>query len=158
MTVSTTLVAAVSRGLIVVSDSGAFTTAIYNLIVPDAKSLLDQNVGSANLPSNIYDRCWALMVCHLWIIGDPAFGFSSYSAGDYSQSLKEPGDSVYSIQCKAVIEQWNQQGTPQAQTGVRRADTDMGLMQTDPQTVQEPWTEGGSPPKTNPWGIMGPGI
>lgn len=158
MTVSTTLVAAVSRGLIVVSDSGAFTTAIYNLIVPDAKSLLDQNVGSGNLPPNIYDRCWALMVCHLWIIGDPAFGFSSYSAGDYSQSLKEPGDSVYSIQCKAAIAQWNQQGTPQAQTGVRRADTDMGLMQTDPQTVQEPWTEGGSPPKTNPWGIMGPGI
>lgn len=158
MAVSATLVAAVSRGIIVVSDSGAFTTAIYNLIVPDAKSLLDQNVGSGNLPSNIYDRCWALMVCHLWIIGDPAFGFSSYSAGDYSQSLKEPGDSVYSIQCKAVIAQWNQQSTPQAQDGVRRADTDMGLMQTDPNTIPEPWDNGSSPNQTNPWGIQGGGF
>jgi hypothetical protein len=157
MTVTTTLVAAVSRGLIVVSDSGAFTTEYYNLIKPDAKSLLDQNVGSGNLPTNIYDRCWALMICHLWITGDPAFGFSSYSAGDYSQSLKEPGDSVYSLQVKAAIAQWNQQGTPQAQSGVRRADCDMGLMQTDPQQVQEPWADGSSV-KTNPWGIMGPGI
>ena len=156
MTVSEALVSAVSHGL-VANGVGGFTSAIYTLLVPDAKSLLDQNVGRGNLPSNIYDRCHALMICHLWVIGDPAYGFASYSAGDYSQSLKEPGDSVYSLQVKASIAQWNQQGTPQAQSGVRRADCDMGLMQTDPNTIPEPWNDGSSV-KTNPWGIQGGGF
>lgn len=154
MAVTATLVAAVSRGLIVVSDSLPFTNAIFDLTVPDAKSLLDQEVGSGRLPSNLYDRCHALFVCHIWEVGDPSYGTTSYSSGDYSQGLKEPGETVYSMQAKSIIAKWNQQGTPQAETAVQRADIDMGLMQTDPNTIPKPWVDGGTPQVTNPWGIQ----
>lgn len=152
MAVSVALVGAVSRGLIVVSDSLAFTNAIYALLVIDAKSLLDQEVGSRNLPSNLYDRCHALLICHLWEIGDPSYGTTSYSTGDYSQGLKDPGESVYSMQAKVIIAKWNNQSTPQAETAVQRADTNMGYMQTDPNAINKPWSDGTAP--QNPWGFQ----
>ena len=155
MTVSTMLVSAVSRGLIVVSDSLAFTNAIYALLVPDAKSLLDQEVGSNRLPTNLYDRCHALFICHLWEVGDPSYGTTSYHSGDYSQGLKEPGQTVYSMQALAIITKWNQQGTPQAESTVQRADCNMGLMQTDPNAIPKAWNDGTNPNMTNPWGIQG---
>ena len=154
MTVSIALVAAVSRGLIVVSDSLAFTNAIYNLLVPDAKSLLDQEVGSHNLPANLYDRCHALMICHLWEVGDPSYGTTSYSSGDYSQGLKDPGQTVYKMQITEIIAKWNQQSTPQAESAVQRPDCDLGLMQTDPNAIPKAWNDGSSPMTTNPWGIQ----
>jgi hypothetical protein len=154
MAVSITLVSAVSRGLIVVSDSLAFTTAIYNLLVIDAKSLLDQEVGSGNLPSNLYDRCHALFICHLWEMGDPSYGTTSYSTGDYSQGLKEPGQTIYSMQVMQIIAKWNQQSTPQAESSVQRADCDLGLMQTDPNTIPKAWVESGTAQVSNPWGFL----
>ena len=56
MVMSTALVAAVSHGQIVVSDSGAFTTAIFDLLEPDAKSLLDQEEEKANHRPKILPR------------------------------------------------------------------------------------------------------
>ena len=155
MTISQPLIAAVSAGQIVVNDSGPFTTAIYDLIVPDAKSLLDQEEVKGILPSNIYDRCHALLVCHLWTIGNPTFGLSSYHSGDFSQSIKDPGQSVYWMQFQYIIQKWNQQNTPQAEDSVARADCDMGLGKLDPNSIITPWTgPGNSTATTNPWGLQ----
>jgi hypothetical protein len=157
MTVSTTLVSAVSHGQIVVSDSLPFTTAIYNLLVVDAKSLLDQEETAKKgiLPTNIYDRLQALLICHLWEGGDPVYALSSYHSGDYSHSLKDAGMTVYMVQYLSILQKWSQQSTPQAESSVQRADCDMGLAQLDPNSIIKPWNDGTNPNTTNPWGIQG---
>ena len=157
MTVSPTLISAVSHGQVSVDDSGAFTTAIYDLLVTDAASLLNQEeaIEKGIVPANIYDRLQALLICHLWEGGDPVYALSSYHSGDYSHSLTEAGMTVWMIQYLSILQKWSQQSTPQAEDAVTRADVDMGLGQLDSNTINAPWRgNGASSGTTNPWGLQ----
>jgi hypothetical protein len=156
MTVSPALLSAVSHGTVVVDDSGTLTDEVYQVLVTDAKSLLDQEetVKKGILPTNIYDRLHALLICHLWEGGDPTYVLSSYHSGDYSQSLGKAGVTVYIVQYQEILLKWSQQNTPQVQDAVTRADVDMGLAQLDPNSILAPWRDSGSSGNTNPWGLQ----
>jgi hypothetical protein len=141
MTISTTLISQVSKFTV---GQGDFTSALYTELVTEAQAILDHQQNIGNMPVSLYDRCHALLVCHLYLLRDPAMGLNSYSAGDYSQSISGPGTfetgTAYAAQYLSIIKMWTQQNLPQTLTEVRRADSSMLYAKLDGNAVEDPWT------------------
>lgn len=99
MTVSTTMISQVSPYS--VSDSGEFTTTLFNFYSPVAKKMLD--LMCPTLASEIYDYCHALLICHLYEAkGGDIDKMSMSIAGDFSFT-RNLGDTAYLVQCRATI-------------------------------------------------------
>lgn len=101
MTVTASSISLVSK--YTVSESGPFTTTIFNGLLEDAKSLLA--IDDPGLPSLLYDRCLALLICHLYETRDPEVGLSTFKSGDIS-ATRHAGQTVYLIQYQDIIDRY----------------------------------------------------
>jgi len=120
-----------------VSDSGAFTTTIFNGLFADAKEYLDED--DPGLSTTQYDRAHALLICHLFEMRNPDAAYSSMSSGGISGS-RVPGTSSFSIQYFEMIGRGASRSLPEEQADIRRCDVDMGDMALDQNTMQEFFT------------------
>lgn len=113
-----------------VSDSGDFTNALFTSLSADAKTILDED--DPGLPSALYDRCHALMVCHLYEMRDPQAGLKSFTSGDF-QGSKEAGVTTYLLQYRDIIDRYQYSTVTGAipSDGIERCDVDMGVMALD---------------------------
>ncbi len=123
-----------------VSDSGDFTTSLFTSLSADAKTILDEDAPD-NLPSDLYDRCHALMICHLYEMRDPQAGLKSFTSGDF-QGSKEAGVTTYLLQYREIIQRYQNKSTTDdiPTSGIGRCDVDMGVMaldNADPITFEE---------------------
>lgn len=97
MTVSAVMVAMVDRGFIL-----AESDATYLQLKAWAKEQLDhENPGG--LSTVTYDRCHALLIAHMYEVGDPTAGYNSYSTAEFSAS-QEPGQTIWMLEYKQILE------------------------------------------------------
>jgi len=113
-----------------VSDSGDFTNALFTSLSADALTLLTED--DPGLPADLYDRCHALMVCHLYETRDPEAGLKSFNSGDF-QGTKEAGVTIYLLQYRDIIQryQYKTADTTAPTDGIGRCDVNMGPMALD---------------------------
>jgi len=137
MTISTANIPLVSK--YTVSDSGDFTTDLFNSLFADAKTILDED--NPGLPADLYDRCHALLICHLYEMRDPQAGLKSFTSGDF-QGSKDAGVTTYLLQYRGIIQRYQNKSaaTDIPTSGIGRCDVDLGVMaldMDDPITFEE---------------------
>lgn len=129
MTITTYTIPLVSK--YTVSVSGDFTTSLFNSLFIDAQEILNKD--DPGLPTRLYDRCHALMVCHLYETRDPEAALKSFNSGDF-QGTKEAGITTYLLQYRDIIQRYQYDTTQAnitASEGVGRCDVNMGPMSLD---------------------------
>lgn len=120
MTVSTSDIPAVSP--YAVSDSGTFTTTLFNTYSTQAKLVLD-TVAPDSMPAVLYDRCHALIICHFYALKLGQIEMRSTENGDFV--FVQPGKTGYWIQCMDIVKQFEGATFEAIDTtlaGVTRAD------------------------------------
>jgi hypothetical protein len=138
MTVSAAMIGYVSP--YTVSDSGAFTTALFAYYSPIAASMLE-NEGGADLPAALYDHCHALMIAHLYAVKGGETALLSFSSGDVewakSVTMMEKGTTPFLLEAREIITAHAAAGAGETMTAdvaladVTRADADVGQLRLD---------------------------
>lgn len=132
MTVSAAMVSMVDRGFILTESD-----ATYLQLKAWAKEQLDlENPG---LSTATYDRCHALLIAHMYEIGDPTAGYKSYSTAEFSAS-QEPGQTIWILEYKQIIEAFISVDTS-GESSVTRADADMPEFHLDQSSVPSYYLE-----------------
>lgn len=135
MTVSTTMIGQVSEYS--VSDSGLFTTTLFNYYSAVAKSILDSE--DPGLPTALYDHCHALLIVHLYVVKKGLTGYESTSAQGYTVSRKV-GETAYLVEYRNILTKYRDMlsraesstdGSSTELEYVIRADAVMGDFQLD---------------------------
>jgi hypothetical protein len=118
MTVTSSTIAIVSGGRI-----PSMTSDQFNYYSPIALAMLDKD--NPGLPAVIYDRCHALLVCHLYtadVKGRLEYK-SENVAGDWSYT-RDPGLTTYLMQYRQIVEDYQAFAVLPAE-GVDRCDAAM---------------------------------
>ena len=115
MTVSADMVSYVSKGQI------TLTAGQLTYLKGIAKDILDSD--NPGISAAMYDHCHALLICHLWIAGDPGMGNTSETLGGYSRS-GTPAMTTYLLQYQDIIRKKTRKTVtiPSDGTDVKRAD------------------------------------
>jgi hypothetical protein len=117
----------VGRGLGLAFASEADTTYAY------FKKLAEEFVAN-DLPEGISTsmaaHCTMLMICHMYMGGDPETGMRSFNSGDFSGS-QDPGVTTYYLEYQRTIDRFQQDSSKAGAENVTRADASMGDFKLD---------------------------
>jgi hypothetical protein len=132
MTVNAALVRLVYRPFPLLDGDSDLT-----LLTEQAKERLDQD--DPGLTPYAYERCHALMIAHMYQMGDPQMGLRSFSSGDFSGSqdvgmTAQLAEYRETIETAAIVAQ-NALASSADLTEVRRVDSEMPELQLDAQEV-----------------------
>jgi len=127
ITVTFTNTNVIGRGLgLAFTDEADTTYVLY-------KTLAEEFV-SNDLPEGISASmsayCTMLMICHMYMGGDPETGMRSFNSGDFSGS-QDPGVTTYYLEYQRTINRFQQDSSKAGAENVTRADASMGDFKLD---------------------------
>lgn len=103
-------------------DENVFTTALFTALSAQAKAVMDE-VSPDGMPTVMYDRCHALIICHFYALKLGEIEMRSKETGDVV--WVQPGQTGYWIQAFDLMKQFETVAFEELDStmdGVTRAD------------------------------------
>lgn len=105
-----------------VSDSGPFTTAIFNKYKALTQNQLDRD--DPGLPAEEYDHAHVMLIAHTWVARDGKLDLTQEKIKDYWYNKNE-GQTSFIIQYQQLIDRYTRSAAAQPTEGIVHTDATM---------------------------------